>query len=130
MDEIELQPVQNLKDTMLDATIDTIEDIAEIGLDSLLNEGVIKDIPIVGALFRIGKGVSSVKDAITAKRILIFTQQLRKNNIDGNKLQKHIEKLNDDPKKFNKELEIILDYIDKQAGYIKAKILVNFYPTQ
>lgn len=124
---LEIRPIQDLKNTMCDAALDSMSDIAEIGLDSFLEDGLIKDIPVVGFLFRMGKGISSVKDAITAKRILVFVQRVRENSVDDNALQKHLEELGDDSKKLNQELETILDYIDKQTGYIKAKILGNFY---
>jgi len=127
MTEPDIRPVQALKDTMLSTAIDSLEDIAEIGLDMLLQDGPIKELPIIGFLSRIGKGASSVRDAITAKKILVFVQQVRENSITDDALQQHIEELNGNPKKQGKELETILDYIDKQTGYIKSKILGNFY---
>ncbi len=127
MSKFEIQPVQAFKDTMCNATVDSLADIAEISLDSLLEDGIIKDIPAVGFLVRMGQGITSIKNAITAKRILVFVQQVRTNSISDGALQRHIEQLNNSPEKFNEELETILDYIDKQTGYIKAKILGNFY---
>ena len=127
MSKFETQPVQAFKDTMCNTTVDSLADIAEIGLDSLLEDGIIKDIPAIGFLVRMGQGTTSVKNAFTAKRILVFVKQVRTNSISDGALQNHIEQLNDSPEKFNQELETILDYIDKQAGYIKAKILGNFY---
>ena len=59
MEKPELQPIQAFKDTVLGTALDSLEDIAEIGLDSILEEEFIKDFPVVGFLFRIGKGVAS-----------------------------------------------------------------------
>ena len=58
---------------------------------------------------------------------MVFVQQIQKNKVGDRQLKEHIEKLNNNHKKLNQELEVILDYIDKQTGYIKAKILGNFY---
>lgn len=127
MSKFEIQPVQAFKDTMCNAAVDSLADIAEIGLDSLLADGFIKDVPAIGFLIRMGQGITSIKNAITAKRILVFVQQVRTNSITDGAIQNHIEQLNNSPETFNRELETILDYIDKQAGYIKAKILGNFY---
>ena len=101
MSKFEIQPVQAFKDTMCNATVDSLADLAEIGLDSLLEDGIIKDIPAVGFLVRMGQGITSIKNAITAKRILVFVQQVRTNSISDGALQRHIEQLNNSPEKFN-----------------------------
>ena len=78
MEKPELQPIQAFKDTMLGTALDSLEDIAEIGLDSILEEEFIKDFPVVGFLFRIGKGVASVKDVITAKGYWFLFSRFKK----------------------------------------------------
>lgn len=127
MSKYEIQPIQAFRDTICNTAVDSLADVAEIGLDSLLADGFIKDIPAIGFLVRMGQGITSIKNVIVAKRILVFVQQVRTNSISDGALQNHIKELDNDPEKFNQELETILDYIDKQVGYIKAKILGNFY---
>ena len=122
-----LTPIQNFKETIYDNVLNVGTDIAEISIDALMEDGIVKDIPVIGTIYKIGKTVTAVKDIVSTKRTLVFAQQVQHQNIGKDVLQKHKEKLIDDPKKFNKELEVILDYLEKQTGYLKAKILGKFY---
>ncbi|MBT1711241.1 hypothetical protein KK062_23555 [Fulvivirgaceae bacterium PWU5] len=50
--------------------------LGEAALDSLLKDGLFKDIPVIGSLLSIGKLTKSVCDILLLKRILIFINEL------------------------------------------------------
>lgn len=119
--------IRDFKQVLFEEALDTGIDYLEIGLDSLLNDGVLKDIPIIGSCYSIGKVYFGVKDITLTKKVLIFSQKVRKKVISDYELNEHLEILKSDKQKLNKELEIIINYLDRHTKYIKAQILANFY---
>ena len=66
---------------MTEESISCISEYAEIGLDAVMEEGVLKDIPIVStaiALYKIG---NSIKERHNLKKLLIFINEIN-NGID------------------------------------------------
>lgn len=121
------KPVENFAKVVFDETIDLGVDLIEIGLDQFLEEGIIKEIPIIGAGYTIGKTFFALKDVILTKKALVFAQKVQNGMGGGEKLKKHKEKLADNPKRLIKELEILLTYLDRHTKFIKNLILGNFY---
>ena len=123
----DLAPIQSFGETIYDSTLNIGMDFAEIGLDAFIEEGTIKDFPFFGTIYKVGKITTSIRDIIFAKKVLVFAQQVQQKSAGSNVLQEQKEKLKNSDKKLTKELEVILDYLERQTGYIKAKILGNFY---
>ena len=127
MDEFDIKPVNTLKRVLKENTLGIVSDISEIGLDTLINGEILKEFPIIGSVFRAGNTALAIKDVIDAKRVLVFVQRVQGNDVEHDELNRHIEYLNANPQKASAELETVLDYLSKQTGYKKAKILANFY---
>lgn len=102
-------------------------DIAEVALDCFLDEGIIKDIPCLGTLYKTGKLFSNIHDLFVTKHILVFSQQLKHGKLSDEDKKKHAEELENNPKKKVQELETILHNASQHTRYIQDKILANFY---
>lgn len=92
---------------MKDAAISIIEDFGEFTLDSLLTDGTIKDLPIVGPAFSIVKLGKDIHDRVFVEKMKSFIV-----NIDAN--QKWKEKFSDveECNKISKQLLYIIDSCD------------------
>ncbi|MGN0322424.1 MAG: hypothetical protein ACI4DZ_04845 [Oliverpabstia sp.] len=92
---------------MKDAMISLIEDVSEYTLDSIIPDGIIKDLPIVGPVFSVVKIGKDIRDRIFVEKIKSFIE-----NIDKN--QKWREKFRDDDEciKISKQLLYIVDSCD------------------
>ena len=115
------------KKIILAEPIELGADVLEIGLDQILEEGILKDIPIFGSIVKVGRLVSTVHDAIFTKKVLAFAQSIHSGSGDETKWIQHKEKLMSDSKRLINEVEIILNYIDRHTRCVKSKILGNFY---
>jgi hypothetical protein len=72
---------QNLPDsltkTLIESDISSVaKEISEVALDSMLEEGVFRDIPIVSTVFGVGKTAANVKDYLFLKKVPHFIQRL------------------------------------------------------
>lgn len=64
---------ESLRDTITKSDLPgLIQDLGELGIDSLLDDGVLKDVPILGAVIAIGKTFGTVRDFYLTKKLLYF----------------------------------------------------------
>lgn len=72
---------ESLKDTILKSELPALmNELGEIGIDSLLADGVLKDIPVLGSVLAIGKTYGNVRD-------YLFTKKINKISSRANKLE-------------------------------------------
>ena len=71
-------------------SIDLVQDYTEIALDSFLQPGLLKDVPLIGTALKLGQSVLSFKNLIMARNYYIFISDLRKDKKTDVALQKHI----------------------------------------
>lgn len=110
---------QTLAETIKDDKFqDVIVDLSETTLDSLLKDGALKDIPIIGVLFGITKTTLTVQDKLFTKKIMVFLLQLKKTSNESRR--KQIEKMEKDPEYKIKVGEKLLYIIDKCEDHEKA----------
>ncbi len=120
-------PVEGFTKTLYEANLDLATDYLEVSLDTLLKEGLLKEFPLVKSFFSAAKTGIMVRDAILARKVLIFAQHVQGGNCSERELEQHREKFRNDPNALNKELEIVLTYLDRHSKYTKSLILANFY---
>ena len=114
---------ESMKNGLLGSGIDMAKEYAEIALDSLLNEGILKEIPIVGTIFNLGKCGLTIKNLQFTRNYLIFLQEVRNNEKTVMELEKHIEELNNNPK----QMETLLIYLEEYKSVDKIKYMANIY---
>lgn len=100
-------------------------DLGEIGLDSILEDGVLKDIPILGTIVNIGKSSLNIKDRLFTKKIIYFLSEIENiNSMDRNKIISKIDK----SEKYNIKVgEKILYILDNCDDHEKAKYIGKFF---
>ena len=107
--------------------IDLTKDYAEMALDSFLNPGLLKDVPFLGTVIKLGQSILTVKNLNMTRNYYIFISNLRKDKKIDAKLQEHILELEKHPKKMQQELEILLLYIEQYKEIEKVEYMVNVY---
>lgn len=121
------EPIKEAETVIFDSMLETGIDLAEVGVDLLCEDEILRDIPILGTVFKLGKTVFSISRRMYIKKILIFAQEMQKGNVDRETLQKHKKELLADSKLYNSELETIVEYINRQVGYKKSKYYARAY---
>ncbi len=79
-------------------------DLTEIAVDSILKDGLLKDIPIVGAIAGFCKLGISIRERNLLKQTLEFINAFNTGTIKPEKLEAYIQEINTSPKKAEKEL--------------------------
>lgn len=99
----------------------------ELGIDSVLEDGLFKDIPIVGTIVKVGKFAQNVHDRNLLNQTLIFINEFRKGRISEEKIQQHRVKLRKSTKAMEAELGRILILLNRNIDTIKIKFEAKFY---
>lgn len=118
---------QSFSDSLKNETTECLSNIIEVGLDSILDDGFIKDIPFIStavSLYRIG---NSIRDRHNLKKLAVFLQEINSGCQSEGKRHEYAEKFCTEPKFRNNELEYVLILIDRYIGYNKPKMLAKLY---
>ncbi len=119
MEKLELSFTSTLKANYSDIGAD----ILEIGIDKLLKDGILKDLPIVNSFIQTAKFGMAIRDRELLKKILIFLNETK--SISTNEKIEFLEKYYEGKEeKFGERLLIILDRIDEID---KTKVIANLY---
>ena len=114
--------------TLFDSTLsDACLDMAELGIDSLLDDGIFKSVPIVNVLVGIGKTAQNRHDRNLLKQTIKFINTFNEKSISDNKLQKYKEHLYNNPRFAEEELGRVLITLNSNVDLKKSEILARFY---
>ncbi len=102
---------------------DTLPDLAEVGIDQILSDGVLKEVPIVKTMYTAVKFVYNVRERNLLKQTLQMIAALRNKVTDHDKIEKYRSHLQKDPRYADKELGRILIILDQTIDVEKSRIL-------
>lgn len=118
--------IEDFKESLFENSEELVGDYTELGIDSFINDGVLKDIPIVKTIVSVLKIGKNVHDRNLLKQSLNFIKEFNNGNIDEEKLQNYKIEIEKNTKKCEKELERVLlllnNFIDVQKSIILAKL--------
>lgn len=119
--------IPSFASSLFDGSKDSIGDITELGIDSLLGDGVFKDLPIVSMLVGVKNTYQNIHDRNLLKQTLTFIKQFNSGSINQEKLNKYRDMLNTDSKKAEKELGRVLIILNSTIDMEKSQMLANLY---
>ena len=105
-------------------------DTIEIGIDSILTDDSLREIPIVNTIIGTFKFGQNIHDRNLLKQTMIFIQEFN-NNSNNEKVQKYISKykknITNNPKKAEIELGRVMIILNRSIDDIKSSILAKLY---
>lgn len=107
--------------------IDACFDIAELGIDSLLDDGVFSDIPIVKTLIGLGKTAQNIHDRNLLRQTIMFLKSLNDGSLSEDRKNKYTEKLRSNPIFAEEELGRVIIFLNSTVDLKKSEILAKFY---
>lgn len=105
----------------------SIESLGEVGLDMILNEGILKDIPFLSTAVSVYKIGNTIRERQHVKKLLSFLKEVSSGIADEDERKRHYDALVTDKKKFSQEIEYVLLVIDRYINEAKAVMLGRVY---
>ena len=119
--------VPEFNDSLVIDFSDIVGDYLELGIDSILENDNLKEIPIIKTFISVRKITKSIREGNLIKNLAIFINELNSGKINKEKLSRHREELRKNPKKAEKELGRILIILEQTIDNIKSSILGKLY---
>ncbi len=114
--------------TLFDPTLsDACSELAEMGIDSLLDEGICKSIPVVSLLIGIGKTAQNIHDRNLLKQTIKFINTFNEKTISPAKIEKYRKKIKDKPQFAEEELGRVIILLNSNVEIKKSELLAMFY---
>lgn len=114
--------------TLFDSTLsDACVDMAEMGIDSLLDDGVFKGIPVVSLLIGVGKTAQNIHDRNLLKQTIKFINTFNEKKIHPTKIAKYRKRINDNPQFAEEELGRVIILLNSNVDIKKSELLAKFY---
>lgn len=119
--------IPSFKASLFNDATDAIIELSELGIDSILDDGLFKELPIVNVLVGIKNTAQNIHDRNLLKQTLEFIQEFNTGTINKEKLQKYKEMLEKDSKKAEKELGRVIIVLNSTIESEKSKMLANLF---
>jgi hypothetical protein len=119
----------SFRETLLKSDLPSvIQNAGEIGFDSLLADGLLKDIPILNTILAIGKTFGNVRDYFFARKMIAFLQSI--SSLSEKERQQLIHRLDADEKfgeYAGEQIIELLSRIDSERKAILAAAALKLY---
>lgn len=115
----------NIEETLSSDFTNISKDMLEVGVDSILDDGLLKDIPIFGCLISLSKIGVNIKDRLFIKKLSHFLYETQR--VPKNKRERVIKKINKS-KQFQSNVgEKIIFILDRADDILKAKLIGKLF---
>lgn len=114
-------------DSLKEDTVTCINELAEVGLDAIIDDGILKDIPLLSTAISMYKIGNRINDRHNIKKLAFFLNEINNRIANEEKRAKYRQKIQENAKFRNQELEYILVLIDRYISYDKPKMLAKLY---
>ena len=104
---------------------DAITDLAEVGLDALIDSNAIDSIPVLGTLKKLGSAVGAFRDYMLAKKIVRFLEEVAQ--LSEQERVKVMEGVASSAKDRERVGEVIVDLIDKADATEKPGLIGKLF---
>src|SRR5207253_2416236 len=116
----------SLEATLRDSDLQNVtSELAETFTDTLLNEGLLREIPIIGTIIGLTKASFNLNDRLLIKKLIYFISELK--DIDIKKRQKLNSAIDNSGKQKVRIGEKLLYIIDKSDDHITAKYIAILF---
>ncbi|SMP38166.1 hypothetical protein SAMN06295888_10173 [Desulfonatronum zhilinae] len=116
---------QMMRTIVGDRLVDIISDVAEVSADSMLSDGIIKELPIFGTLVNLKRAGLAIRDEIFIQKLIRFLQGI--GQISDKERKYLLEKYPDDSIDQQYLGENLLLTLDRLDNMVKPVILAKFF---
>lgn len=118
--------INDFEKSLFNESKDIVSEYIEVGIDSFLNDGILKEIPIVSTIVGVLKIGKNVHDRNLLKQTLTFINEFNTNRVNEDKLEEYKVKIENNSKKCEEELGRVLlllnNFIDREKSIMLAKL--------
>lgn len=105
---------------------DSVASIAEVGIDSIMSDGLLKDLPIIDLLLNASRTFNAIHERNLLKNTALFLDAINSQKINDRKIQAYKKKLLNG-KTAERELGRVIVLLNQYVDNIKAQMLGKLF---
>lgn len=109
-----------------DSLADSVASIAEVGIDSIMSDGLLKDLPIIDLLLNASRTFNAIYERNLLKNTALFLDAINSQKINDRKIQAYKKKLLN-RKTAERELGRVIVLLNQYVDNIKAQMLGKLF---
>ena len=117
---------EEFKNSLINNAETGLEDYLELAVDNFIEDGILKDIPIVSSIVNGLKFAKNIYDRNLLKQTLVFISELNNGTLSKDKLIAYKSTIENNPKKCEEELGRILKLLNSEKSIILAKFFKSY----
>lgn len=106
--------------------VDVAGDVLEHGLQVTIQAGILKDVPIIGALIKILDAGAHVRDALFSRKLFEFLWYVGR-GVDAQQREEFVNQMYEDPATRKRVGERLILAIDRLDDFAKSRLLANAF---
>lgn len=106
-----------LKNELFDPLKGVSQDVIELSIDSVLDDGLLKDVPIVNTVLAVAKFGNGIRERFFLKKVISFLEQLRKGDRTSDKFVQFKRKMEEDEKYSEAVIEHVMVILDSMKDF-------------
>lgn len=106
---------------------DACADVLETGIDSALDNGLLKSVPIVSVLVGVGKTAQNIHDRNLLRHTLRFINAFNNGSVNPEKLRKYRQKINEMPSRAEEDLGRVIILLNNNIDIKKSDVLGKLF---
>ena len=109
-----------------DSLADSVASIAEVGIDSIMSDGLLKDLPIINLFLNASRTFNAIHERNLLKNTALFLDAINSQKINDRKIQAYKKKLLN-RKTAERELGRVIVLLNQYVDNIKAQMLGKLF---
>ena len=114
-------------DSLTEEVSGCVGEFLEIGIDSLLEDGLTKDIPFLSTISSVYKIGNTIRERHHLKKLAVFLNEINRRVADEEKRQTYRKKFTSQKEHRNSELEYVTIVLDHYIDFDKPEMLAKLY---
>ena len=125
-DDGDLAPAESMLESVARSNLrDLASQFAEMGLDSVLDPGIVRDVPIVSTIVALTSSIMAVRDRMLVKKILAFFAAIE--SVPEDTRRKQIDFLASNPRERQRVGETLMLLLDRLDDFDKPELLARAF---
>lgn len=116
---------ESMELTMDKGNLSVLGDLGEVAIDAVMDDGVLRDVPILSTVVGVGKCIRNVSDVLFAKKLIVFLYGLK--DADAQQREEAIAKWESDAKYRIRVGETLLNMVHRCDDTQKARWLSQLF---
>ena len=101
------------------------QDLGEVALDSVLQDSLLRDIPVLGLIASLARAMITIRDRLLLSKVLVFLQGLKE--VPRNQREKFLARIDNDRKFGQRVGETLLMRLDGYDDFEKAGLMSKLF---